>query len=334
MRLPSFGRNTGAGLVAVCLLTAPARAADAPPLELVQTIKLTGPVGKKLEKLALDAKGNRLFVANQANSSLDVIDLKQGKVVKSVAGQDGIQGVLYLPGVDRVVATLGAGGCIVFDGDTFKVVKSLTVPNADNIRTDPTGALIYVTQADKKIALFDAKSFEAKGAIALPTAPESFVFETGRPRLYVNGPVPRQVLVVDAAKKEVLKKHTLENAGNYPLALDEANHRLFVGCRKEPVLAVHDTETGKEVASVAIPNDVDDVFYDAKRKRLYASCGEGFVVVLKQDSADRYSLLGKLATAKQARTSLFDPETGRLFVALARQADKENPEIRVYQARP
>jgi DNA-binding beta-propeller fold protein YncE len=326
-------RKTAIAFVAA-LLVAPALAADPAPLELAQTIRLSGPVGKRLDNLALDAKRDRLLVANQGNASLDIIDLKQGKLLKSIPDQQEIQGVLYVPGSDRIFATSGKGSCNVFDGESLKLLKSLPVPDADNIRQDARTGLVYVTRSDKKLAVFEPKSLEAKGEISLPSHPESFVFEKDRHRMYINLPAPRQVAVVDTDKREILKRHQLDEAGNYPLALDESNKRLLVGCRKEARLLVLDTETGKELSRVTIPNDVDGLYLDAKNKRLYASCGEGFLVVLKQASPDRYEVLTKMPTVKQARTCLFDPDKARLFLPIPRTSDKEGPEIRVYRAVP
>jgi hypothetical protein len=121
---------------------------------------------------------------------------------------------------------------------------------------------------------------------------------------------------------------------NYPLALDADHGRLFVGCRRKPTVVVLDVKTGKEVAGVAIPEDIDDLFYDARRERLYASCGAGAVAVIERKGADRYEVVERVATGKLARTCLFDPDSGRLYVPVPRQEGKEGPELRVYQARP
>jgi hypothetical protein len=117
------------------------------------------------------------------------------------------------------------------------------------------------------------------------------------------------------------------------VALDEANHRIFIGCRKAPMVVVMDSETGKEITSVDIPADVDDLYYDAKRKRLYASCGEGYLAVISQKGPDRYELLEKIPTAKDARTCYFDPDKSRLYLAVPRQKGKMGPEIRVYEVK-
>ena len=97
------------------------------------------------------------------------------------------------------------------------------------------------------------------------------------------------------------------------------------------MMVVLDSESGKEITSVPLPEGVDDLHYDASRKKLYASCGEGFVAVIAQTSADKYELVEKVPTAKQARTSFLDSAAGRLYVAVPRQSGKPGPEIRVFK---
>ena len=99
------------------------------------------------------------------------------------------------------------------------------------------------------------------------------------------------------------------------MSLDETNHRLFVGCRNEPILLIIDAQTGKTMSSLPIDGDIDDIFYNAKRKEIYLSCGGGYIDVVKQIDADRYELSGKIATSKGARTSLFIPDLNQFIVA-------------------
>jgi DNA-binding beta-propeller fold protein YncE len=169
--------------------------------------------------------------------------------------------------------------------------------------------------------------------IKLSAAPESFQLALDSPRLYLNAPKSPQVLVINTDKGEEVHCQPLTLAkANYPMALDESNHRLYIGCRDKPMLVVVDTNLNKEVASVSIPGDVDDVYYDAKRKRLYASCGEGFLAVVQIGEKDRYEVVERIPTAKGARTALFDPDSGCLFLVVPRREGKEGPEIWVYQA--
>ena len=168
----------------------------------------------------------------------------------------------------------------------------------------------------------------------VPGTAEGFQIERARSRLYLNIPDPSQVVVIDTKKKEIVATYPVKLAGGgHPLAIDEGSKRVFIGCRSEPMVVVMDSETGKEITSVAIPKEIDDLHYDAKRKKLYASCGEGFLVVIRQASPDKYEVVENIATAKQARTSLFAAESSRLYLGVPRRPRQEGPEIRVYKVK-
>jgi DNA-binding beta-propeller fold protein YncE len=326
-----------AGLTAA-LLTPSVAAADPPPLERVQTIALMGPAGG-LDHLAVDAKRGRLFVANTVNGSLDVVDLKAGKLLKQVPGQGRIRGIDYSPEADRVFVGNGTGGvCNTFDGENYQLQKSVPLgDDADNVRYNPRTQRIYVVHADRELSVIDAKDYTLRSPIALPVGLGAFKLESGRPRMYVNAKVG-QVVAIDTDRDAVIGQFPVAPAGvNAAVAIDEPNHRLFVGCRKSPALVVMDSDTGKIVASVPIPGDVDDLSFDARRGRIYASCGEGAIAVIRQVDSDRYELLATVATTTGARTSIFNADDGRLYLAVPRRADRpaqQNPEVWVYQARP
>ncbi len=310
-----------------------ARAGE-PALKLIQTIELKGKAGK-LDHLTVDSKSQRLFLANKVNNTLDIVDLNSSKLLKQVTGQGGAQGVAYAADLERLFVVLGTGGfCNVFSGTDYKLLKTIKfMDDADNIRYNPRTQRIYVAHAENGLGVIDAKTFEIKADIKLPGPAEAFQLESGRPRLYLNTPSSSEVAVIDTDKNELVGRYKLTLAGgNYGIALDEANHRLFIGCRTKPMIVIMDSDSGKEITSVAIPADTDDVFYDAKRKRIYASCGEGALAVIRQLDADRYELQEKIATVTGARTSFFDPQTGRLYLGVPRQKDKNGPEVRVYQA--
>ena len=319
--------------LAVLLLSRPANAAE---LELIQTIELKGKAGG-LDHLALDAKRDRLFLANKANNTLDIIDLKTGKLVEQKPNQTAIQGVAYAPEVDRIFVGLGSNGlCNVLDGQSYKILKTIKFQDdADNVRYNPKTGLVYVAHAEKALGVIDAKTFALKADIKLPASAEGFVIETKRPRMYLVTPTPSQVVVINTEKNEVEKTYPIKlSTGGHTMTLDEGKQRVYVGCRKEPMVVILDTETGKEVGSVPVPGGIDDMFQDQKRQRFYASCGEGFLVVLKQVDADKIEVVEKIPTAKDAKTCLYVPETGRLYLGVPRQAGKEGPEIRIYQAKP
>jgi DNA-binding beta-propeller fold protein YncE len=300
-------------------------------LELVQKIPLEGAAGR-LDHLALDAQGERLFIANLSNDSFDVVDLKASKLVKQIRGQRKIQGVAYVPSVDRIFVGNGTDGvCNIFDGKSYGLVGSVKLDDADNVRYDPRTKLVYVTHATHALSAIDPNTLKVKATIKLPGAPEALQIDPTQPRLYVNA-LPSQVAVIDTEKNEVVSKYPLTlGQANYPLAVDAKGGRLFIGCRKPPTVVVLDAKTGKELAGITIPSDIDDLFYDGKRDRLYASCGEGVLAVLKRKGSDGYEVAERIPTRKLARTCLLDAEGDRLYLPVPRLDAQHGPELWVYQ---
>lgn len=301
-------------------------------LKLVHSISLKGAAGR-LDHVAMDAKHKRLFIANLSNNSLDVVDLEADKLVKQIADQKKIQGVAYVPHLNRIFVGNGEDGvCNVFSGEDYQLLKSIKLPDADNLRYDPARNLIYVAHAEDSLSAIDAKTFAVTATVKLPGPPEAFQIDSARKRIYVNTHKPAQVCVIDADKNEVIANYPLKRAGaNYPIALDARNGRLFVGCRKPPKVVVLEAKTGKEVAGIDIPADIDDLFFDEKRQRLYAACGAGFLTVIQQQDGDRFEVIEKIGVPKLTRTCFFDAESDRLFVPAPRQAGQDGPTLRIYQ---
>jgi DNA-binding beta-propeller fold protein YncE len=310
----------------VCLS---ATAADS-PLKSIQTIPLPGVKGR-FDHFAIDAKGNRLFVAALGNNTLEVLDLAAGKRITSVPGMSKPTGVLFLPESNQILVANGDDGTLkLLDGKTYKVSKTLKdLSDADNVRLDPHTGEAWVGYGDG--ALARVLPGMHKGTIKLAGHPESFQLEKQGWRIFVNVPDAKQIAVVDTKKDFVIGTWPMEKfQANFPMSLDESNHRLFIGCRKPVRLVVLDTTNGKPVADLAISGDTDDLFYDAKRKRIYISCGEGSLDVVDQSSPDNYQRIAKIPTASGARTCFFSPDLDRLYLAVPDRGNQK-AEIRVYQ---
>jgi YVTN family beta-propeller protein len=278
-------------------------------------------------------KGQRLFVAALGNNTVEVIDISGRRVIKSIPGLHEPQGIRFLPDRNRVVVANGADGSMVFyDGTTLSVVHTAKASgDADNVRYDPKTGRVYVGYGNGALAAFDPDG-KPLGEMKLAAHPESFQLESGGSRIFVNVPSAGHVAVVDRDKQTVSTTWRVSAAGaNYPMGLDEANRRLFLGCRRPAKLLVYDTGSGNMVTAVDIVGDTDDLFYDEAKKRLYVIGGEGFVTVLEQLDADHYRQLQRIPTSAGARTGLFVPELGKLFVAVPHRGT-QRAEIRVYDA--
>ena len=285
----------------------------------------------RIDHLGVDLTGKRLFVAALGNNTLETVDVTGLRVIKSVGGLHEPQGIRYLPESRRIVVANGGDGAVVFfDGSTFAIAATAKLSgDADNVRDDAKAGRVYVGYGSGALAVLDTNG-KVLGDIRLSGHPESFQLEAGGPRIFVNVPSAGQIAVVDRDKRAVTATWPVSEArANYPMALDESRHRLFVGCRSPARMLVYDTESGKMISSVNIVGDTDDLFYDAAKKRLYVIGGGGFITVIEQQDADHYRTIQSLATAPGARTGLFVPELGQLFVAVPHRG-AQRTEVRVY----
>lgn len=300
------------------------------PLRLGNTIPLPDVQGR-IDHMSIDAPGERLFVAALGNNTLEVIDLKPAKRVHSIPGLHEPQGVLYLPALKRLFVANGDDGTVrIFDGSTYREIKTTHLgDDADNVRYDAEHHLIYVGYGTGGLAVLSEDGTK-NGNIPVDAHPESFQLEKNGPRIFVNLPNSRKIAVIDRIKGSVVASWGTSGAlSNFPMALDEPDHRLFVVCRAPAELLVLDTGTGQIVAKLPAVGDCDDVFYDPQLKRIYATGCEGAISVFQQQDADHYKEIAKLATVKGARTSFFSPDFHRLYVALRRRGS-ESAAIRVY----
>jgi DNA-binding beta-propeller fold protein YncE len=319
-------------LIAAMAASVVGAAADA-PLVLIRSIELPRVEGR-IDHLSIDTTARRLFVAALASNTVEAIDLGAGKVERSLAGFHEPQGIGQpLESTLVAVANGGSGDLVMFARDNYRVMHTVRLgDDADNVRFDRRTGRFYVGYGSGAIGVVSQQG-ERVGEVALAAHPESFQLEGTGARIFVNVPGARQISVIDRDALKLLATWPVISASaNYPMALDEATHRLFVGCRRPAVVLTFDTESGKQLSSADTVGDTDDMFYDAKRKRLYVIGGDGFVDVFERDGADRLRRAGRVATAAGARTGLFVPDEDVLYVA-APHRGSQRAEIRAYEAR-
>jgi DNA-binding beta-propeller fold protein YncE len=291
-----------------------------PPLRLEKTIELPEVQGR-IDHLSVDVKRQRLFASALGNNTVEVIDIKAGKRLKTISGLQEPQGVLYVAATDRLyVANAKDGSVRIFDGSSYAPLKTLEYgDDADNLRYDAGRKRVYVGYGSGALGEIDDEGNKA-GEIKLDAHPESFQLEKDSPRIYVNLPKSRKVAVLDREKRSIIATWPIGIAlANYPMALDQADHRLFVVTRFPARLLIFDTTTGKTIQRLPAVGDCDDVFYDSNRKRIYASGGDGGISVFEQQDPDHYRESARINTVKGARTSFFSPELDQLFLAVRRQ---------------
>ena len=307
-------------------------AQESTTLKLTQSVSLPGVKGR-FDHFAVDVKGRRLFVAALGNNTLEVLDLGAAKRVTSLTGLHKPTGVLFLAEANQIGVANGDDGSFKrFDAASYALLNNLgSLDDAVNVRFDPAAKRIYVGYGDGALGVTDPTAAKLIASINLPVHPESFQLERTGKRIFVNLPDAKQIAVVDREQRAVVARWPMEKfQANFPMALDEAGHRVFIGCRKTPRLVVFNTEGGAPVTDLEISGDTDDLFFDAKRNRLYVSCGEGFLDVIQRGDGDRCERVARLPTRAGARTCFFSPELDRLYLGVP-QRDGRAAEIRIYQ---
>jgi DNA-binding beta-propeller fold protein YncE len=310
-----------------------------PPLRLIQEITLPGVQGR-IDHFTVDAERERLIFSALGNNTVEMVSLFAGKVVHSITGLDGPQGVVYVPAHDRiVVANSGDGKVRVYDGTSFDLVKILDFgKDTDNVRYDPLAQKIYVGYGEDEtgaIGIIDATSYERlSGDYKLGGGhPESFQLEASGPKIFVNDPDGGSVtLTIDRNTRAVSKWQLNGNRFNFPMALDEADHRLFVGTRRPSKLIVLNTQTAAIVTTLTCAGDTDDMYYDPHSKRVYVIGGEGMISVFQQKDPDHYELKANIPSSIGARTGFYFPthDTDRLYVAVPSHSG-QSAELWVYE---
>lgn len=286
------------------------------------------------DHLAIDLKGNRLFITSPASKAIEVIDLKEGKKCKTIADVPSPKGVVYIPEYDALFAACGDGSCNLYDGKTYELRKSVKLAGngADNVAYDAVSHVVYVVHDKSSIAGIDLEKFQPVFDLKAGADAEGIILDKSGKHIYACIEDDSQIAVVDIEKKSVSINWDIA-VGKNPVAIaaDQKSGKMIVGCRKPASAAVFDIGTGKEVASVkGLSNGCDNLFYDEDAHRVYISCGSGFLDVLAQTESGGYDLAGKITTAPGAKTCIFVPELKSIFVAVPEVPKKGNPSAEVW----
>jgi WD40 repeat protein len=336
----------------------------APPTQKAPVLKFTGriplTIDGRIDHTSIDLKGQRLFSSGNGSNVLDIVDLKTGKEVQQIKSLSKPQNSYYVASVNRLFVSSGGDGTVkIFDGTTYALQRTVQLTeDADNIRYDARRHHVLVDYGGEKFMNGKAVNREGlkDGAVAvldedgnkvadIPTSghPESLQLEQKGNRIFINSPDNHYVVVADLDTNKVLAHWSNPACENYPMALDEGHHRIFVFCRNNPgYVSVIDTESGKQVTTIpATPqSSSDDMFYDSSKSRLYVlssiqpvSGNPGIIDVIQQKDADHYETIATYPTGPVGRDGLFVPEWGKLFVSSPRQPTGQGGEYLVYETK-
>lgn len=306
------------------------------PLVLTEAIPLENAKGR-FDHFAIG--GGRLFVAALGSNAVEVINIGGRVLDHTITGIPDPQGIAFSPETNKLFVASGRGKVYIYNGTSYDPITTIDFEGgADNLRYDAPTKRVYVGCGDDEksgaVAMIDAVTNQRLAEeYKIGGEPESFQLEKAGPKIYVNVPDLKQIVVINRTTKEITHWPLNGVAHNFPMALDEADHRLFVGVHMPPRLVVFDTATGRQLAAVPSVQDSDDLYFDSDRKRIYMPGGEGYIAAFQMTDPDHYQLLAKIPTAIGAKTAGYFGKQGkgfdRFYLAVPARGG-QSAEIRIY----
>jgi len=311
-------------------------AAREKPLVFTEAIPLENAKGR-FDHFAMG--GGRLFVAALGSDAVEAINIGGRILDHTITGVPNPQGIAFSPETNKLFVASGRGQVYIYDAKSYQQIAAVDFPGgADNLRYDASTKRVYVGCGDDEktgaIAMIDALTNQRLAEdYKLGGEPESFQLEQSGPNIYVNVPDLKHIVVINRSTGKITHWPLNGMEGNFPMALDEADHRLFIGVHVPPRVAVVDTVSGRVVAQLPSPQDSDDLYFDTVRKRIYAPGGEGYIQVLQMIDPDHYKALDKIPTAIGAKTAGYYGKQGkgfdRFYLAVPARGG-QSAEVRIY----
>ncbi len=289
--------------------------AQSPGYVFEKKIPLPGDGG--YDYLAIDEVNNHLFVSH--GTSFNVVDLATEQPVATIDGMKGVHGIAIVNEVNKGFISDGKGNAVVVvDLSTFKILKTiqLSATDEDGIIYDSYSKKVFVFNGDSKNTVaIDIHSLTEVKTIDLGGGPE-FAVSDGKGLVYDNIEDLNSLKVIDTKTLTVKATYPLSPCGGPTgLALDPVHQRLFTGCRTNKGLSVVDAVSGKVITTLPIGSGVDAIVYDAPNKLIYVSNGDATLTIIKQNSADDYSIVQTLATQPRAKTMAYNKKTRKIYVS-------------------
>ena len=296
------------------LIAGSALAADS-SYKLLNTYKLGGEGG--WDYLAIDSDTGRVFISRATH--VIVVDSQNGKQVGDIPDTPGVHGIALAPELGRGFISNGREGTVtVFDLQSLKpITKVKAGENPDAILYDPFSKRVFAFNGrSHDVTVIDASNNHLAGTIKLEGKPEVAVSDA-KGQIFLNLEDKSQMNVIDPTTLSVTASWRMapceEPSG---LAIDRQRRRLFAGCDNK-MMAVINADTGKVIATPSIGEGVDANAFDPETGYAFASCGEGVLTIVHEDSPEKYSVVANVPTQKGARTMALDEKTHRVYTVTA-----------------
>src|SRR5579863_8179316 len=277
--------------------------------------KIPIPGQGSFDYLTVDESARRLYVSH--GTEVEVLDIDSLSIVGKIQNTAGVHGIAISPETGRGFVSDGQASTVtIFDLKTLKPIGDVpTGQKPDAIIYDPATSRVFAFNGGSNSAtVVEAATGKVAGTVNLDGGPE-FAAADANGYIFNNLEDESQVLKINSRELKVEQRWpTAPCKSPSSMAMDRANHRLFIGCRSK-VMAVINADTGQVVTTVPIGDHVDATAFDTETKLIFNSNGEGTISVIHQDSVDKYSLVETVKNLPRAKTMALDLKTHRLFLS-------------------
>lgn len=295
----------------------PARAAGL-PLATVAEAPLGAPT-RRFDYASLDPKSGLLFFADLAGSRVLVFDVRQGRVVKAIAGIASVHGVLAVPDLGRVYASAtGAHQTVAIDERTLQVVaRSPSGHYPDGIAWDPRERKVYVSdETGGAVAVIDAATNRLVKIIPMRGEVGNTQYDPASGLIYSNVQTRGVLVGIDPKMDRIVSEDRIEGCdSNHGLLIDTARRLAFIACEGNARLVVFSLARHSELQTESVGRVPDVLAYDPQLSRLYVA-GEGGVLSVFEVGAEKVAKIGEAFVGDDAHVVAVDPRTHRVFLPL------------------
>jgi len=297
-------------------------------LKFVKSIPLEKVTGR-VHNMDFNLKDSVVYIAAEENNSLEVVDLKNGKLVCSIRGIKKPKSVCYIAQNDEIFVTTGTNNCYFFDSKSFEKVAVLhLMSHSDPALYDSAKRTIYVGYGEEGIASINADTHKKTGFFPLYFRPAAFKIDNGRNRLYINLPNNYTTTTFDLKEWRLGRTYRTERLLVDKFDVDTIQDRLFIGYEKSPVILLIDGKTGRELKLITTILNIENIHYDTNYRKLYVS-GDGRLNIF-QESAGSFKQIANIKTSAEARNSFFIPHLNLYIIAIKAKVAR-NAELLVYK---
>jgi len=288
-------------------------AQSADSFQLSKTFRIGSPGGWDYISVGPDKK---IYVSH--GTHVVILDEKKGDSVGVIPNTIGVHGIAFDEAIGKGYTSNGRNNSVtVFEIKTGNILKQIpTGQNPDAILFDPfSKSIITCNGRSHDLSIIDPATEQVTATIALDGKPETAVSDEAG-RIFVNIEDKNEITVVDMIHKQVVTSWSL-SPGESPtgLAIDRKTRRLFAGCDKR--LIIMDAVSGSIAGKFPIGNGCDGVAFDSHLKDIFASCGEGLLTVIHENSANSFQIVANVPTKRSARTLAVDEKNHEVFLPAA-----------------